>query len=181
VSIAAAVILSVTLPASAERAGAVTAGPCQDLAIPETAATPNFDIPEGVAVDGSANIYATDLTTNTVYKFDAAGSQVLAIPPTAATPNLLGPAAVAVDQAGNVYTATLGRTVYRFDSTGTQTLAIPPTAGTPEVGFPRGVAVDLSGNIYVTDEFNDMLYRFDSCDDRRGCPWRDGIVGPLKR
>ncbi|HEU5301946.1 MAG TPA: NHL repeat-containing protein, partial [Acidimicrobiia bacterium] len=141
-------------------AGGQTPCPAQTLAITGYP-TPTLSAPFGVAVDAAGNIYTADTVTDTVYRFNASGTQTLAIPATDATPTLSAPVGVAVDAAGNIYTAdAVTDTVYRFDASGTQTLAIPATNATPTLSDPYGVAVDAAGNIYTADPDTDTVYRF---------------------
>ena len=139
-------------------AGGQTPCPAQTLAITGYP-TPTLSAPFGVAVDAAGNIYTADSDTQTVYRFNASGTQTLAIPATDATPTLSAPVGVAVDAAGNIYTADpVTAKVYRFDASGTQTLAI--SAATPTLSDPVGVAVDAAGNIYISDTGTDTVYRF---------------------
>jgi outer membrane protein assembly factor BamB len=115
-------------------AAAQTTCPAQTQAIPPTSASPNLLAPAGIAVDGAGNIYASDETTHTLYRFNASGTQTLAIPPASATPNLADPVGIAVDSAGNIYTADRStKTLYRFNASGTQTMAIPSASATPNL------------------------------------------------
>src|SRR5947208_2838604 len=105
---------------------AATGCPVQTLAIPATAATPNYSDPFATAVDSSGNIYVADATTNYIHKFDSSGTEVMAIPPTAATPNLSDPQGLAVDADGYIYVAVRdNQDIIKFNSSGTQTMEIP--------------------------------------------------------
>jgi uncharacterized repeat protein (TIGR01451 family) len=149
----------------------LSAGGVNEAAAPPD---PAFDMPFGVAVDGSGNIYVADYGNGTVYRFDAEGNQTLTIdngslvePP---DPAFVTPAGVAADERGNIFVADdASHTVYGFDADGNQTLTITGTAPvdqaaviSPEPDFqgPLGVAVDGAGNIYVADGGSRTVYRF---------------------
>ena len=153
---------------------------------PATAARLNQ--PEGVAVDGSDNLYITDSENHRIRRADAAG--IIATyagtgesgysgdgaPATAA--RLDYPRGVAVDSSGNVYIAdTNNHRIRKVDSSGT----ITTVAGTGSTGLrlggfsgdggpatsaqlqhPSGVAVDSSGNLYIADTYNHRIRKVDS-------------------
>ena len=56
---------------------------------PPTSATPNLVTPEGIAVDSAGNIYASDTTTSTLYRFCTTNA-ALAPTPTPVTPKFTG-------------------------------------------------------------------------------------------
>jgi sugar lactone lactonase YvrE len=69
-------------------------------------ATNGLDGPEGVAVDGSGNVYIADFWNNRVLKETlSAGGYIQSVVANAATNGLHGPYGVAVDGSGNVYIA----------------------------------------------------------------------------
>ncbi len=138
------------------------------------ATSAQMNIPRGLAVDSSGNIYVADWGNNRVRKIASsnistvAGNGVLSYsgddgPATQAQFNV--PSAVAVDSSGNVYVAdTANNVVRQVASTG----VISTFAGTGSLGFsgdggaankaqlnaPQGVAVDASGNVYIADTGN---------------------------
>jgi sugar lactone lactonase YvrE len=141
----------------------------------------SFGNPQGIAVDGSGNVYVAD----------TGNDMIRAIPPNsgadvgnfAGQPGLSGdvngaastvatfnsPSGVAVDSAGNVYVADTnnqeirkiaagasGETVTTFAGTGVLGHADGPGASAT-FGNPIGIAVDSAGNVYVADEGNNTI------------------------
>ena len=128
--------------------------------------------PNGVAVDGSGNLYIADRDNDRIRKVDSRGTITtvagggegngLGNNGPAVLARLNGPAGVAVDGSGNLYIADSNyHRIRKVDSTGT----ITTFAGTgrPSLGgdggpaiqaqfrTPVGVAVDNSGNLYIAD------------------------------
>ena len=111
-----------------------------------------FDTPEGVAVDGSGNIYVADSNNNRVQIFDSARNYVDSITGTA------GPNGVAVDgSTGNIYASYANGTVQAYGPDMARIAALPHTFQTP-----GAVAVDGAGNIYVSDTPAGRVAIFDS-------------------
>jgi hypothetical protein len=109
--------------------------------------------PEGVAVDGSGNVYITDTNNNSVLKETLAGGSYTqsTIPAT----GLLGPEGVAVDGSGNIYIANTeggssgnGNVLLQTLAGGSYTQSTIPATG---LMSPIGVAVDGSGNVYIAN------------------------------
>jgi sugar lactone lactonase YvrE len=145
-------------------AGAPTAGP---------ATSSDLDVPRGVAVDSSGNVYIADAGNDDVEKVTPSGTlSVFAGTGTAGVPTA-GPATsseldvprgVAVDSSGNVYIAdSLNNEVEKVTPSGTLSVfAGTGTAGVPTAGAatssrlddPAGLAFDGSGNLYIADIFN---------------------------
>ncbi|WP_345950130.1 NHL repeat-containing protein [Mucilaginibacter sp. PAMB04274] len=130
-----------------------------------------FYSPQGIAVDGSGNVYVADQGNNAIYKITQAGTvTVLAGNGTVGASNGTGSAAtfnspqgIAVDGAGNVYVADRNNNrIRKITSAG----VVSTLAGTGANGFtngdgttavfnrPAGVALDATGNLYVTDQNN---------------------------
>ena len=106
----------------------------------------------GIAVDGSDNLYITDAVHNTVVEVLAAGGY--------ATMKTLGtgfnlPSGIAVDAGGNVFVADTGNNAVKEILAASDYASIQ-TLGT---GFdmPSGVALDASDNVYVADGGNSAV------------------------
>jgi sugar lactone lactonase YvrE len=144
------------------------------------AATASFNSPEGIAVDGSGNVYVADTFNSTIRKITISGG-VATVSTYAGTANLSGsftdgtgaaagfsfPFDLAVDANGNVYVADTLNVAVRYITPAVSpagvgvvcTLAGPAgstcshSGPTTSAGFsyPEGIAVDSSLNVYVAD------------------------------
>ena len=138
--------------------------------------------PEGVAVDGSGNLYIADWDNHRIRKVDAATGNISTVAGTtadvgdgglAASAHLRSPIGVAVDGSGNLYIADWdNHRVRKVDTAG----VITTVAGTGTQGFsgdggqatmaelfnPRGVAVDGSGNLYIADTVDQRIRKVDT-------------------
>jgi len=147
--------------------GTPTAGP---------ATSSDLNLPCGVAVDSSGNVYIADLVNNLVEKVTPTGTlSIIAGTGNPGTPtegpatssDLQYPQGVAVDSSGNVYIAdTSNNLVEKVTPSGTLSII----AGTGNRGAPtegpatssdlwstQGVAVDSSGNVYIADYGNSLI------------------------
>ena len=148
-----------------------------------TGASAKFRLPEGVAVDGSGNVYVADTENHRIRKITQAGV-VSTLAGSALTGSANGtgsaasfyrPTGVAVDGIGNIYvTDQFNHLIRKISTAGVvSTLAGKGSAGyTDGTGtaakfrYPTGVALDGNGNIYVADEDNHSIrmissYRID--------------------
>mgnify|MGYP000863199809 CR=1 FL=1 len=157
-------------------AGVVTtlAGSGSYGSINGTGTAASFDMPYGVAVDGSGNVYVGDKDNHLIRKITSAGvvttlagtgSQGSA-DGTGTAASFDNPRGVAVDGSGNVYVAdTYNHLIRKITSAGVvTTLAGSGSLGSADgtgtaASFdnPRGVAVDGSGNMYVADTWNHLI------------------------
>ncbi|MGZ3765681.1 MAG: NHL repeat-containing protein [Mucilaginibacter sp.] len=133
-----------------------------------------FNLPEGVAVDGSGNVYVADNGNNLIRKITPDGTvSTLAGSGSAGSANGTGVAAsfnspfgIAVDASGNVYVADAGNNqIRKISPAGVVTTfagsgikgAGNATGAAASFNTPSGVAVDAAGNVYVADENNNMI------------------------
>ena len=125
-----------------------------------TVPTSGLNFPNGVAVDGSGNVYIADTDNNRVLKETlSAGSYTQSIVADAASGGLYVPYAVAVDGSGNVYIADTGngRVLMETLSASGYTQSIVADAASGGLDYPERVAVDGSGNVYIADTGNNRV------------------------
>ena len=148
---------------------------------PATSAT--FNLPQGVAVDASGNLFVADTSNNVVRRIDAASGIISTVagngssgstdsvgdggPATSAS--LSVPERVAVDGGSNLYIADVAHNRVRFVDQ--KTGIITTVAGNGGSGFsgdggpatsaslntPSDVAVDSLGNLFVADLWNNRI------------------------
>jgi DNA-binding beta-propeller fold protein YncE len=110
-----------------------------------------FQVPQGVAVDQSGNVYAVDQNGDRVEKFDSNGNFLLAW---GGPGQLNGPGHIALDPQGNVLVDDSGNyRVLKYSPTGTLIQQYGAFGQGPGQfrSNPRGVAADAAGNVYVID------------------------------
>jgi sugar lactone lactonase YvrE len=137
-------------------------------------AAATFSFANGLASDGSGNLYVTDSFENTIRQVVIATGAVTTL---AGTPQISGdadgtgaaalfnhPQGIAADGGGNLYVAdTFNHTIRQVV---TATGAVTTLAGSPgaagevdgvgaaaDFAFPAGLAIDHAGNLYVTSEY----------------------------
>ncbi|MBZ5579046.1 MAG: SMP-30/gluconolactonase/LRE family protein [Acidobacteriia bacterium] len=129
-----------------------------------TATTASLNLPTGVAVDSSGNVYIADQWNLRVRKLSSGKISTVAGNGTqsysgdggpAALAQLNGPQGIAKDPSGNLYISDTRNAVIRKISAGGD---ISTLAGTSLV-FPRGLASDASGNVYVADYKDNKVKR----------------------
>lgn len=146
-----------------------------------TGGAARFCRPQGVAVDGSGNVYVADAKNCAIRKVTPGGvvTTLAGSPGTSGTADGMGSAArfawphgVAVDGSGNVYVADTGNnTIRKVTPSGVvTTLAGSPgvsgsadgTGSAARFSYSRGIAVDGNGNAYVADYLNHTIRKVTS-------------------
>ena len=107
----------------------------------------NFGGPAGVAIDGSGNIFFTDISYGTVKELPAAGGHTTV---TTLATGFSQPRSLAIDASGNLFVADTGHgAIVELLAAGnyqtTKTLAA-------SFGMPTDVALDGAGNLFVMDD-----------------------------
>jgi hypothetical protein len=141
-----------------------------------TGGAARFSSPEGVAVDGSGNLYVADTDNHTIRKITSAGvvSTVAGLAGTSGSADGAGtnarfqyPADLALDGTGNIYVADTDNHTLRKVTPAGLTATVAGLAGTSgstdgagtaaRFYYPAGVAVDGAGNVYVADTSNHII------------------------
>lgn len=135
--------------------------------------------PNGLAIDGSGIVFATDYEGDRVYRLTSQGDM------TGDWNAPDGPSDVAVNGPGEVFVSGLmGRQVQKFTNGGTYLATIGSTGlGPGQFSEPTGLAVDAQGRLYVADSGRGRVLRFlanGSFDMEFATPSppRDVAVGP---
>jgi streptogramin lyase len=107
--------------------------------------------PNGVAIDGSGNVWATNYSESVVTEFSSAGATIASV----ANASNSDPAGVAIDQSGNAWVVSspyLGgqSSLQVFSSNGT-TISTVGTTRTGGLDSPTSVALDVAGNAWVSN------------------------------
>ena len=131
-----------------------------------------FDVPSGVAVDSSGNVFVADSNNSRIQKFDNNGNFLTSWGSKGADSGQFSlPWSVAVDRLGNVFVADMGNhRIQKFDNSGNflnvwskpGAFVIESGSGNREFNNPWGVAVDNSGNIFVADRMNYRIQKLAS-------------------
>jgi uncharacterized protein YjiK len=121
-----------------------------------------LDVPEGIALDGTGNIYVandgsnnSDADSVTVYPKGSTGNAAPSVVISGANTGLSDPQGIAVDGGGNIYVTNSNNTVtvYPVGSTGNAVPSATIRGFSTGLYDPIGIAVD-SSNIYVANGGN---------------------------
>ena len=141
-----------------------------------TGSAARFNLPAGLTVDGSGNIYVADTYNHTIRKIAAGGvvSTVAGLAGTSGSADGFSgnarfnyPSAVTVDSTGNLYVADTNNFTIRKITPAGVVSTLAGLAGTSGISngtgsdarfsSPEGVTVDGSGNLYVADTNNHTI------------------------
>jgi NHL repeat len=120
---------------------------------------PCCDVPAGIALDQSGNIWVADFNASAVIKLSPSGAL---LGQAAATGGIETPDGIAVDGSGNIWTANYhGNTLSELAGANLQ--ALSPAAGFGQDASlygPFGVAIDASGNLWTSNAYGNNLTEF---------------------
>lgn len=165
----------------------IASGQCASLRFGSadgTGSAAGFESPNGIAIDGTGDLYVADEGNHTIRKITPSG----VVTTLAGTAGVRGsadgngadarfdsPAAVAVDASGNVYVADLGNvTIRKITPAGAvTTLAgsvgmqgnVDGTGTAARFHVVVGVAVDADGNVFVADFGSDAIRKVTPAGD----------------
>ncbi|KAA3665064.1 MAG: hypothetical protein DWQ04_02495 [Chloroflexi bacterium] len=133
--------------------------------------TNHHDGPYGVMVDGSDNVWVTEIDSARVLKFNSSGVYQSMLGQTGLKRGwgiyLANPVATAVDSSGNAWVTDRDTNlVKKYNSAGEKVLQLGEewVSGSDNTHFdwPHGVTVDSSDNIYVADRNNHRIQIFNN-------------------
>ncbi len=145
------------------------------------ATSASLTLPQGVALDGSGNLYIADTQNNAIRKVNATTQIITTVagngtygysgdtgPATQAT--LANPTGVAVDAAGDLYIADVGNAVIRRVDAITGYITTVAGGGSPASGngdggqaslailnVPIGVGLDSAGDLFIADAGDNVI------------------------
>jgi sugar lactone lactonase YvrE len=135
-----------------------------------------FRYPNGLALDGSGNLFAADFGNAAIYEIQAAGGYVTV--DTLPARGFVSPGGVALDAAGNVYVADSGsNAVYEILAAGGYAAVRTLASG---FKTPSGVAVDAQGDVFVAESDSGLVKEIVAVDGSiPDPPTITAIGGPL--
>ena len=114
------------------------------------------DVPAGIAVDQSGNIWVADYDASALVEISAGGA---VLGEAAATGGVKTPVGIAVDGSGNIWTANYrANTISEFSGATLQ--PVSPAAGygkDASLFGPFGVGIDASGNLWISNAYGNTL------------------------
>jgi sugar lactone lactonase YvrE len=129
---------------------------------PGPALSATLNMPTGVAVDGSGNIYISDLGNSVIRKVTFSNGQISTLPSIPGG-TLSGPEGLALDAAGDLFISDYNKSAVFEVVNGSGLITVAGTSGTAgnsgDSGpaalalliSPQSVTVDAAGNLYISD------------------------------
>jgi tripartite motif-containing protein 71 len=119
-----------------------------------------FQLPSGITVDNTGNVWVTDAILNRVQKFSSTGTFLLQFGSTGKAPGFLyQPYGIATDLVGNVWVADTGNNrLQQFGPTGAFLQQYGGLGGGDgQFNTPVGIAIDVANGISVADTGNNRI------------------------
>ncbi|MGA8529147.1 MAG: NHL repeat-containing protein, partial [Acidobacteriaceae bacterium] len=117
------------------------------------------DVPAGIALDASGNLWIADYDASSVVELSSSGD---VLGQAVMTGGVETPVGIAIDGAGHVWTANYRvNTLSEFD--GAHLQALSPAAGFGQDASlygPFGAAIDASGNLWISNAYGNTLTEF---------------------
>lgn len=117
--------------------------------------------PEGIAVDGTGNVWLTNYHSNTLSQFGPTGN---ALSPSTGyeAVGLDGPTSIAIDIYGQAWVVNYSSaSIANFSSTGTYENKPPPDYTDAGLNIPYGVAIDPTSHIWIANLGGNSLSEFE--------------------
>jgi len=122
-----------------------------------------FNLPFGITVDPSGNVYVADVNNNRIQKFTSTGGYVTQWgSPGSGSGQFSGPNGVCADAAGNIYVMDTGNhRIQKFNSSGGYLMQWGSFGtGNGQFNLPVSMAINAAGDLYVADFSNHRIQKF---------------------
>jgi DNA-binding beta-propeller fold protein YncE len=126
----------------------------------QSALSPNVYAPSGLAIDGSGNLYVSDISGYKVYKFPKSGSYTSETTLVSDSNSYLE--CIAVDSSGDLFlykSNSGGNNIYEYTAASNYTTSLQVGGSSYSFNNPAGMAVDSSGNLFIADAGAQTIYK----------------------